>query len=240
MADQEEGQLSESDKPGGQKALGLSKSGTCASKVVELCNKRAIKKSKESQFESMVCWVTEAEKQISQLMQQSSLQKNPYENVRFAPIISALLHLLDAQILSRELALMGIKLIRKIVEVENPECLTPAADWDSDDWVPYKRMIQVKQSYLVERGCIPFLCKLLAESSEPSVQEECILVCIALILGGNVTSQNAFVNYMIYEDASNKFLMQVKGMLQKYFEQTKKFLTEKNAKLEMVQKIRKQ
>lgn len=73
-----------------------------------------------------------------------SIQNSPYSNVRFAPIISALLYLLDAQILSRELQLVGIKLIRKIVEVENLENVTPAADWESDDWTPYKRMIQVK------------------------------------------------------------------------------------------------
>ena len=135
---------------------------------------------------------------------------------------------------------MGIKLIRKIVEVENQECLTPAADWDSDDWVPYKRMIQVKQSYLVERGCIPFLCKLLSDQADERVREEVILVCIALILGGNVTSQNAFFDYMVLEDQRNLFLTTVKGMLQKYFELTKKYLTERNAELEMIQKIKKQ
>ena len=80
---------------------------------------------------------------------------------------------------------MGIKLIRKIVEVENAECVTPAADWDSDEWVPYKRMIQLKQDYLVERGCVPFLCKLISDTADPSIREELILVCITLILGGN-------------------------------------------------------
>ena len=61
---------------------------------------------------------------------------------------------------------MGIKLIRKIVEVENVENVAPAADWDGDEWIPYKRMIQVKQDYLVERGVIPFLCKLISDSSD--------------------------------------------------------------------------
>lgn len=95
---------------------------------------------------------------------------------------------------------MGIKLIRKIVEVENEDCITPAADWDSDDWTTYKRMIQVKQDYLVERGSIPFICKLLAESEDKEIREECILVGITLILGGNLTSQNNFIDYMVQED----------------------------------------
>ena len=67
-----------------------------------------------------------------------------------------------------------------------------------------------------------------------------MLVCIALILGGNMTSQNALVTYMVQEDDQNLFLLTIKGMLQKYFELTKKFLTEKNAKLELIQKIKKQ
>lgn len=147
--------------------------------------------------------------------------------------------MLDSQILQLEHQLIGIKLIRKIVEVENTENVTPAADWDSDDWTPYKRMIQVKQDYLVERGVIPFLCKLISETNDSRVREELILVCITLILGGNLTSQNAFVDYMVNEDSQNLLLLTVKDMLQKYFELTKKWLTEKNAKLEMVQKIRK-
>ena len=39
---------------------------------------------------------------------------------------------------------MGIKLIRKVVEVENMESVLPAADWEGDEWGNYKRMIQVK------------------------------------------------------------------------------------------------
>ena len=56
---------------------------------------------------------------------------------------------------------MGIKLLRKIVEIENQDSVKPAADWDSEGWVQYQRMISLKQDYLVERGCIPFLGKLM-------------------------------------------------------------------------------
>ena len=68
---------------------------------------------------------------------QSNASNSPYSNVRFAPIISSLLYLLDAQILAREHQLMGIKLLRKIVEIENQDSVKPAADWDSEDWVQY-------------------------------------------------------------------------------------------------------
>ena len=79
----------------------------------------------------------------------------------------------------------------------------------------------------------------MSECSDLAVREECVLVCITLVLGGNLTSQNAFIDYMIKEDSENVFLVTIKGMLAKFFELTKKYLTEKNAKLELVQKIRK-
>ena len=165
---------------------------------------------------------------------------NPFSNVRFSPLITALLELLDAQILSKELQLTGIKLIRKIVEVENAELVTPAADWDSEDWISCKRIIVLKQDLLTERGCIPFLCKLISETEDAQIREEAVLVCITLLLGGNLNSQNTFIHYMVNEDPQNKLLLTIKDMLQKMFELSKKYLTEKNAKLEMIHKIRKQ
>ena len=80
--------------------------------------------------------MTLAEQKIAQITSENAaIQGNPYSNVRFFSIISALLNLLDAQVLAKDNQSMGIKLIRKIVEVENNECVTPAADWDSDEWV---------------------------------------------------------------------------------------------------------
>ena len=77
---------------------GSSKSSDCTNSGNEICNSLAIQQKMETEFEEMVVWVTEAEKKIGQLMRQDSLQSqpNPYTNVRFAPIISALLYLLDS------------------------------------------------------------------------------------------------------------------------------------------------
>ena len=68
-------------------------------------------------------------------MNEGKITTNPYENVFFSTIMSSLLMLLSSQQLAKDYQLMGLKLIRKIVEVENPTCVTPAADWDSDDWM---------------------------------------------------------------------------------------------------------
>ena len=79
----------------------------------------------------------------------------------------------------------GLTLIRKIVEVENKLVVTPAADWDSSDWLQFKRIILIKQKSLVERGVIEFICKQLTSQEDPDIQEECLLICIAMTIGGN-------------------------------------------------------
>ena len=40
------------------------------------------------------------------------------------------------------------------------------------------------------------------------------------------------------EDAENKFLMTIKMILMRNFESTKKYMIEKNAKLEMIHKLK--
>ena len=80
---------------------------------------------------------------------------------------------------------------------------------------------------------------MISESEDSQIKEEAVLVCITLLLGGNLLSQNSFYDYMVNEDPQNKLLLSVKQMLSKSFEMTKKYLVEKNAKLEMVAKIRK-
>jgi len=44
------------------------------------------------------------------------------------------MNLLDSGILSKHLQLTGIKLLRKIIEVENKHLTSPAAEWDTEDW----------------------------------------------------------------------------------------------------------
>lgn len=62
--------------------------------------------------------------------------------------------MLDSKQLSKDLHISGLKLIRKIVEIESVNTVIPAADWDTDDWVQYKNMIKIKQDALVDVGCV--------------------------------------------------------------------------------------
>ena len=96
--------------------------------------------------------------------------------------------LIDSNCLSKEMHITGLTLLRKLVEVENKELTTPAADWESDEWELYQDIISAKQTSLVDIGCIEFLCKHMQEHDEIEIIEETFLVCITLLLGGNIKS----------------------------------------------------
>jgi hypothetical protein len=74
----------------------------------------------------------------------SGLNPRAFDDVTFGSVITSLMQLLDSKCLNKHLHLSGIKILRKIVEVENKDHLTPAAEWDTDDWDKYKTMIEFK------------------------------------------------------------------------------------------------
>jgi hypothetical protein len=46
--------------------------------------------------------------------------------------------MLDKRELSKQLHLIGLQIIRKLIEVENKNFVTPSADWDTDDYIEFK------------------------------------------------------------------------------------------------------
>jgi hypothetical protein len=44
----------------------------------------------------------------------------------------------------KDLHITGLTLLRKIIEVENKNLTSPAADWDGDDWLEYHKVILSK------------------------------------------------------------------------------------------------
>jgi len=103
--------------------------------------------------------------------------------------------LLDSKCLNKELHITGLALLRKIIEVENKEMLTPSADWEGDEWCSHGKAITAKQNSLVDIGCVEFLCKHIQEVDDQEILEQAFLVCITMLLGGNKKSQEAFFTF---------------------------------------------
>ena len=119
-----------------------------------------MKVMKQREFEDLVHWVTNIDAKISETMKsKKGGEANGFQSVNYKSIMTALLGMMDAKVLTKDLQIAGLTLLRKIIEVENKDMVTPAADWDTSEWVQYKRIIKIKQDSLVDRGIIEFLCK---------------------------------------------------------------------------------
>lgn len=95
--------------------------------------------------------------------------------------------------------------MRKIVEVENKDSVTPAADWD-EEWVQYEPIIKAKQNSLADIGCVEFVCKHIQEIDDEDILEETFIVCITLLIGGNYKCQTAFYEFFLERDPQNIFM----------------------------------
>lgn len=58
-------------------------------------------------------------------------------------IIKSLIKLTDVQSdIDKDLRQVALKILRKAIEMENKEFQTPAAKWDTDDWIKYEFYIK--------------------------------------------------------------------------------------------------
>jgi len=106
-----------------------------------------------------------------------------FGNLSFNTVLSAILRLLDARVLDKKLHLIGIKILRKTIEVENIHTTSAAAEWE-EGWESFRKTIKNKQKMIVQRGTIEFLCKHFSEETDEDIKEECILVCISVLFDG--------------------------------------------------------
>jgi len=133
----------------------MSKSTKLTNRIQLIINKEEIKIMKQREFEELVNWMTNISEKISLTMSsKKGGDANSFQSLNYRSIMTAFLGLMDARVLSKNLQISGLILLRKIIEVENKEMYTPAADWDTSEWVNYRRIIKIKQDSLVERGVI--------------------------------------------------------------------------------------
>lgn len=81
------------------------------------------------------------------------------------------------------------QILRKFVEMENSDFTTPAAEWEYDDWKKWREPIVSMQNRLVMLGAVPMICRLLGTCHDTDLIREGVLVCVALLIGGNPAVQ---------------------------------------------------
>ena len=114
--------------------------------LVQLAYSEDMILQKEREFEALVLWVTNIAGRIEIVMSSFSngIYVESFRNVNYSTIVSAFMALLDSKCMDKDLHITGLTLMRKIVEVENKELVTPSADWSAEDWEQYPKIIENK------------------------------------------------------------------------------------------------
>lgn len=125
------------DAETGQKTTLLSAS------LVQLAYSEDMIEQKEREFEALVLWVTNIAGRIELIMSNAANGGSAasFRNVNYSTIVSAFMALLDSKCMDKDLHITGLTLLRKIVEVENKDLVTPAADWGAEDWDQYAKIV---------------------------------------------------------------------------------------------------
>ena len=91
----------------------------------------AISEVMEQEFEQLLSWFYNIEELSKTYFGQNFI-------ISFEYLISNFFKLLNDKKCSNEnidLHCLGIKVLRKLIEVRNNKKLTPSSDWDTDDWI---------------------------------------------------------------------------------------------------------
>ena len=85
-------------------------------KLKVLSNMDELVRLTEQEFENFVKYICDIEKNVVKYLAPNHEQ---FRNLSFKTVLTAILRLLDARILDKKLHLIGIKILRKTIEVEN-------------------------------------------------------------------------------------------------------------------------
>ena len=152
-------------------------------------------------------------------------------NIGYQEISTSLLKLIDPtdMTLSMDLTIVGLKIFRKIIERENKNIQTCAADWSSNDFATYSKKIEFRQNQLCDFGLVEVIGNMIGNVSlSTELKNEAILVGISMLLGGNSKVQDRFFRYMSVEDTKNLLLVNLKSMIEINFLMIRKGMDLKN------------
>jgi hypothetical protein len=148
----------------------------------------------------------------------SDKEFNGLNTIKFESLCKKLINLVDPvdEVLRPELSLVGVTVLRKMIEMENKDLKTVAAEWDSADYEDYSKKIEERQDKLTELGVVDMICNMITADVSEDLKNEAILLGIAVLLGGNNNAQKAFFEYM-QNDKKNNMMVQLNAMINKLF-----------------------
>ena len=154
--------------------------------------------------------------------------------IGFPEISASLLGLIDPTdlVLSADLTIVGLKVFRKIIERENKDVTTCAADWSVAQFAPHAKKIESRQNQLCDFGLVEVIGNMIGSDVVTSreLKDEAIRVAISMLVGGNSKVQDRFYHYLSSgtDDPDNKLLVNLKHMLEEDFQRVRKVMYQRN------------
>jgi len=144
-------------------------------------------------------------------------------SLSFEELITSLINLVDCTSehqLNLNLSLAGLKILRKCVEMENPDSTLPASEWEEEDYEDYADQIEEWQSKMDDLGCVQLIMNLVGSSEEVDIVMAAIDLGVTLLLGGNTQVQDGFYSSSLKKGAVN-FFRKIDELLQQSFDEMK-------------------
>lgn len=149
--------------------------------------------------------------------------------IPFSDVIKSLINLVDITETTtpKEMIMIGLKMFRRIIERENKKDDKPAFYWESEQWMDYNKKIVFRQNQLCDLGIVDMICNIMSQTKDTEIQYECVLIGIALLIGGNSKVQKKILEYT-QNDLQNKFLCAVSDLIERNFYTVKKEMSSRN------------
>lgn len=184
--------------------------------------KSSFQKSAENEFDSLV----------QQLVHLEKLAIREDVSISYQKVVQALIALIETQEnpLNDNLRAVGLRILRRIIELEVPTCKKPAVLWKTKDWIAYQKKISARQNEFCQLGVVKMLCKLFSETKNHQILQEAVMLSVSMLIGGNLEVQSVFFSTM-QEDMTNQFLLTLKTIITGEFEELKKNMNRLNHRL---------
>ena len=105
------------------------------------------------------------------IKKKSELGFNGKNTLETKVILKSLIKLTDVQSeIDKDLRKTALKILRKIIEMENKEFTTPSAEWDTDDWSKYEFQIKERQDMMCDLDMVSLICNIISNESSVSIK----------------------------------------------------------------------
>jgi inositol 1,4,5-triphosphate receptor type 1 len=138
--------------------------------------------------------------------------------ITFEDVVGKQLELINDLTLETDLGRAGIKVLRKMIEMENDASTLPASEWENEDWEDAHDQVVEWQDKMGAMGAFQLVIALVGQHPDTDVVMDAIDLGVTLLLGGNKVSQDSFFE-MSGGPGSLEFFRRLDALLQQSFEE---------------------